>query len=701
MSVKSIEIKNLFSYEYMKIDGVQDINCIVGKNNVGKSNILKALRFFYGKLEGKRELAPELNSNYTSHGSITIEFDTERLHQIVKSDRNQKVAYFRRINNLLFKDFFKNKEKKKLSFSEILKNKEKKKRSVKRYPLTLYISNDGMCEWSIKDKNAVKLLGVIFPFFEVDARHMNLHEWDKIWHVTSSLKSIDFGKISTEDVSSFFNEKLGDNNNSYSSLISLVEDAVTTKSFTYKERILNYIKLGLKGDKFIINGENLDFQSDGTNAYNFVNTLLTLLIALTRSEYISPFIFLDEPELGLHPKLNEQLIDNLSENFAKYSLTKHGKKAKTGMPSIFISTHSPNIVKEVIKKFQTNHQILHLSKKTKENTKIVKLHSTYAKNNFLSTFSDNEARLFFSDFILFVEGQTELEAFGNKALRKHFKHLDGVDFYCSSSNTSSESINPSSTNAAIPYLFLFDADKAYKFHDRNQNAVSVVLEKNGKLFDLHRNSLNRDLSYYKKGFSKEYKRLHDNIVRIIKFSQDDHLVDRESARFLNAELYSEFHDNVEQYLLTKRVKLIPNTFEGCLISVQSADLFYSWLKDEKNTNLTLFVKRAKKNKNEQRLIEFLRVLFNGKSETLKQAKHFTSKSKTISGWSVRYFNQLKLELRNITGRKKTDGWVTQFINYSIDKIEHESQAKNIEFEYLFDSYFPEFYDIIKLLQSDR
>jgi len=677
----------------MKIDNVKDINCIVGKNNVGKSNILKALRFFYGKLEGRRELAPELNSNYTPFGSITLVFDTERLHRIVRSSTN---PYFRRVNSILFKKIIVKSENNPTSESS-------EPQLITNYPLTLHIRNDGLTEWSIKNKNAIEFLNTIYPFFEVDARHMNLHEWDKIWNMVSSLKMINFNKIPPKDIENFFNKKLGEKNKSYSRLISIIDDAISTKKFTYKERILNYIKLGLKGDRFEINGESLDFQSDGTNAYNFTNTLLTLLIALTRSEYITPFIFLDEPELGLHPKLNENLISNIHANFIKYGVKKNGEKIKTKMPSIFISTHSPNIVKEVIKKFQGKHQILHISKDNGKASKLRKLHSTYEDSNFLSTFSDNEARLYFSDYILFVEGQTELEAFGNLALKTRFNHLNKVDVYSTSSNTDSESINPGSTDASIKYLFLFDADKAYCFQDIDKNTVSVKLEKNGGLFNLRRTYLEEREIYYKKGFSKKFKRLNNNIINILNYSSKTHLVDNHSVRFAKQSEYLDFHFNVEQYLLSKNIKLIQNTFEGCLISLSSASLFYGWLKEEKKIDLTLMVINAKKNRNERRLIEFLRIKFKGKSETLKSEKQFLAKNKseTISGWGVKYFKELNAALANISIRKKTNGWVTQFLNYSILEIDKESLNSKVEFEEIFKNYFPILYDIIAKLQSDR
>lgn len=45
MAIKSIRIKNLLSFEDFTLENISDINCIIGKNNVGKSNLLKVLDF--------------------------------------------------------------------------------------------------------------------------------------------------------------------------------------------------------------------------------------------------------------------------------------------------------------------------------------------------------------------------------------------------------------------------------------------------------------------------------------------------------------------------------------------------------------------------------------------------------------------------------------------------------------------------------
>ncbi|EBJ5998111.1 ATP-binding protein, partial [Salmonella enterica] len=168
----------------------------------------------------------------------------------------------------------------------------------------------------------------------------------------------------------------------------------------------------------------------GTNSFHFIKTYLNILITISRREYITPFIFIDEPELGLHPKMNEVLIHDV---YSKYKYNS-GRNNKVTRPKVFIATHSPNIIKEVIKKFRDRQRVYCFRKNKESSTSIRTLNSTYDNESFINIFSDNEARLFFSDYILFVEGETELEIFGNMKLAEHFPHLKNIDIYKSSSN---------------------------------------------------------------------------------------------------------------------------------------------------------------------------------------------------------------------------------------------------------------------------
>lgn len=47
---------------------------------------------------------------------------------------------------------------------------------------------------------------------------------------------------------------------------------------------------------------------------------------------------------------------------------------------------------------------------------------------------------------------------------------------------------------------------------------------------------------------------------------------------------------------------------------------------------------------------------------------------------------------------KTSGWVSDFLNYAILELEHESKESKSEFEKLFRVYFKELYDTLSQLR---
>ena len=103
MGIKSIKIINLLSFDELVINDFSDINCIIGKNNAGKSNLLKLIKYFYLKLDGEKVLTPSLHSSYSSYGSISIVYDTTRIKKIVTQNRSNNSKFFKHIYNLLFK----------------------------------------------------------------------------------------------------------------------------------------------------------------------------------------------------------------------------------------------------------------------------------------------------------------------------------------------------------------------------------------------------------------------------------------------------------------------------------------------------------------------------------------------------------------------------------------------------------------------
>lgn len=703
MSICAIKINNLLSFNQLELNDIKDINCIVGKNNVGKSNLLKALRFFYKKLEGINLLPPRLNSNYSVRGSISLTFDTTRIFNIARKNKNN--SYFQFIMRKLIPIH------KRGAFSLLSYSNQRTE-----FTLTLYIYSDNSVQWSTNDYQTRNLILYLFPFFYIEPRHMNLHEWDDLWDLVARIKSFNLSKINNDSVVSFFDKAINSRgDNSYKEYISELNDVMPTKKSTQKEKILSYIRAGLDGYKFEINESELEFQSDGTNSFHFIRVFLHILIKISKREYITPFVFIDEPELGLHPKMNEILIQNIY----RYYNYKEDSDHKTIQPKIYLATHSPNIVKEIIKKFKKHQSIFAFKKSGNTSTVISRLNSTYDSDSFINIFSDNEARLFFSSFILFVEGETELEVFGNMKLSKHFPQLEKVDIYKSSSNVVGERVNPSYSNSAIPFLFLFDADKAWDLAE-TKGVYRVNLKKNGNYFNLKKVALEPERNKYFLGYSHKRQNISRNISDIIGFENLQVDVDLTTQRFIDKHIAPHIHSSLNKYLSTKNIYINKTTFEGCLINIRSSDVFYSWLKQEHNIDISPIKYRISRSKyiDEEMLIDYLRLIFNGKTEILHDYNHLNIKpyreavrkgvvikgnllkSSVYAKKIMSYLEERTLKNNFSEKTGKTSGWATSFVDFAILYIEKESSKKNEPFLKLFNVYFPELSDIIGRLQPD-
>lgn len=746
MSLKHIRIKNILSFEDCSINSFSDFNCIIGQNNVGKSNFLKIIQFFYSKLNSESVIPPSLNSNYSSKGSITMVYDTTRLEEVIKS-RKTKSSYQKHIYSTLFKDdniddFF-------MVNKRIIRGE---------FSLTLTINNDGSVRWSDKDKNVLKVIARIYPFFFVDTRRINLYDWDKLWNTVSQLKFLNTKSLKTEQIINFFDEKLSGKSNSYKDYVKIIGDLTKASPYDYQDLVLNYIKVGLSGHKFNIDGYELNTQSDGTNSHRFIELFLSLIISLTRREFITPIVYIDEPELGLHPKLNERLIHNihsLYRGFKKNNTKKQLGKYATPYPTVIMSTHSPNILKSIIRLFkdEREHNIFHFTLNEKRITHVSLLNSRFKDKRFLNIFSDNEARLFFSEFILFVEGETELELFGNLELINKFPFLNRVDVY-KTNEVLLKAMNPRNSNASIPHLTIYDADKmvSYDFSDKKFRLKT----KEVNLFEIYKNM------GFAPFFSPHYhnKRVLSNIIKIheITIEYDNKGIGFKKLSFLD------FISRCNRVLYkTDRIHITPSTVEEVLICDSARKIIMRWLiheisslsegtlyiggKGDVNKKLDRWRTRLNKDRidwiysnvftpyeftgeltqenkafikklqilNSKYILKLfykinspltrqdqttiLRLALNGKTHTLysyKESQEPHDPNNPICQEVIESIDIIRNQLlkKLSFGLGKTGGWVTSFLEFCIEDIEARADSDE-SFEEIFTSTFPHLHDILK------
>ncbi|OOE80925.1 hypothetical protein BZG25_04600 [Salinivibrio sp. ML198] len=742
MALKSVRITNILSFEDCTITDFSDFNCIIGKNNVGKSNFLRILEFFYSSLKNEPVVPLPLRSNYSSTGKITITYDTTRLEEVIRNTKN-KSDYQKHIYSSLFKDD---------SFYFI---SERKKR--KEFRLTLTINSNGSINWSDKDKNVRKIINRIYPLFSIDVRKMDLYDWEKLWKTVSQLKFLNTKSLKTKQIIDFFDEKVSPKSNAYKDYVKIIEDLTQASPYNYQDMILNYIKVGLHGHKFNIDGFELKTQSDGTNSHRFIELFLSLIITLTRREYITPIVYIDEPELGLHPKLNEKLIYNLHNiyiNLKKQTNKKTLGKYATPYPTILMTTHSPNILKSVIKQFKNHneHSVFHFGLESRKTT-ISLLNTKFKDKRFLNVFSDNEARLYFSDFILFVEGETELELFGNMSLIEKYSFLNKVDVY-KTNEVMLRAISPRKSKASIPYLNIYDADKmlSYSFNDKK-------IKLNKKEVNLHEL---KDRYKYITYTSPLYP-IKKTLKSILAINERSVSVNNKGTDFSKLSYLSLIKKCNSVLLKADRIHIAPSTIEETLICKESRKIVIRWLisqteelaegtlmiggEGDINKKLDGFRKRFKKenidftfnnvftgneyngdlsdsnkcfikklliinlkkvlrqfyskhnelNQNDQ--VAVLRLALNGKTHTLcsKKSKHY----ETAISHEIRHAVNVLTEqcLKKLpTQFGKTGGWVTSFLNFAIAELDNTSTSDD-EFRDKFSCHFPHLDDILEKISE--
>lgn len=737
MSIKSIRIVNILSFEDSIISDFADFNCIIGKNNVGKSNFLKTLQFFYAQLNNEKVVHPSFNSNYSSSGTITITYDTTKLESVIRSNKS-KSNYQKHIYSSLFKD----------DLPLLAKNITRGE-----YKLTLTISRDGSINWSEKDIRVRKILYRIYPLFHIDTRRIDLYDWEQLWMTVSQLKFLNTKELKTEQIVDFIDEKVSSNSSSYKEYVEIIGELTKASPYDYQDLILNYIKVGLKGHTFNINGNSLNSQSDGTNSHKFIELFISLIITLTRREFITPIVFIDEPELGLHPKLNEQLFNNIYKiykSLKKSEEQKRLKKYSTPNPKIIVTTHSPNILKTIIKLFKDEgeHTVQHFTFKNNK-TKITKLNTTFEDKRFLNIFGDTEARLYFSEFILFVEGETELELFGNLNLISHFPCLSRVDV-SKVNEVMLKALSPRTSNASIPFLTLYDADKMLSYSGDDHTLSLLEKEVN-----LHKIYKRYKLKTY---FSKDYRTKVD-LKRLLSIHESQ-LTPSNNGITYDKFNYRKFIDDCNKILIkSDRIYLPHSTIEELLVSEHSLELMYEWLysnakklngdvlkidgKGDINKKLDGFRARFSMSKiffifrniftdkeyngqisdENKKFVNFvfrrymlalakeysvfsdiekatiLRLALNGKTHTLCSTSS-THYEVVVSEGIRKAVDELKSNCLSKLPIQvgKTGGWVTSFLDYSIEKIEKSVDEEN-SFEHLFACKFPALSVILKEISN--
>jgi len=655
MPITKIKLKNIKSLKNIDIS-FSDVSCLIGENGTGKSNIIKALKHFYDNLnESKPDFSLfDKNNPYNDYFEISVTYDLDRLLKITQNNVERQLLeqvhpFFKKVLELIF-DFVDEEHQISVTLKQYKNNTQ---------------------EWNIP-YDVRNFLKSNFPIYFIQARQIELKDWNNLWEVIgdmSKFRETD-GMYFEEQIKIMLENTFGEKFTKDLRYIQEVfkNNEVNLNPFASRQKFSQIYQLQLGGKQFKHKDENLDYFSDGMNAYNYLKILISVVGKMTQAKLKEPSIVVDEPEIGLHPKYADDLINCFIAN---------SKSIR-----IIIASHSSRMVKNIM---SIPHGCLyHLSLKQKY-TVIRKMRgfTNIRENNIMS---EKEASFYFSRCILFVEGATELELFTNTELRELFPVLWEVEVYSyDSDNVKLKLTHPNEKNTSIPYLLLLDMDKIISFQQKNKKFFMK-----GDSYNPLKNEMIEQKEHFYYGI-KRSATLHTRnrikgLLRKTSFEPNRYWNYIEADNFFNITKHL-----ILKYCIQYNVYPVETTIEGTLINKSNYNIFFNWMLTQKNNNDLLDIYHF--NTSAAYRTTILRLLQSGKYDTLESPDD--NKINKIKKLSVReIYNKIA---KNKS--QKTAGWVSDYINYYFANYINNSKLPKDEKKKKFKSHFGELYDIINRLEK--
>ncbi len=646
--VKRIRIENFKSIEKVAFN-FENINeniiCLIGKNGSGKSNIFKAIDYFFRYINKpySEEQIIDSSNPYVQKCIISIVFDIKLLSKKAAQNRqlNQKFQKIEKyISENVVYDW--------VQPSEI--------------ELKLTQFKDGTIKWNVEDSSICNTIKNVFPIYCIDTRRLDLYTWDKLWQIISDL-SIAIPQKSQEEYKDIldkaFAEIYGDK---YISSKEQVENAfkkygITLDQYHYASRYKNAFSMRFGGEQFMVDGHSLEYYSDGTSSFNYLKTLTTLIPKISELSCKYPIVLIDEPEIGLHNALITEFVDCLCDSIKKNAF-------------VMLSTHSPKLIADLSCK-ANNYSLYKINRKGFYSV-INKLNTQWLDNS-KHKVTIRETECFFSDYLVYVEGETELQLFCHPKIRELFEKINSVHFYSFDSNDSRlKNVHSNYLNLGVPYKLIVDMDKILQYNKKGKFKIRTeplvnTLSNDAKKREEH-------FSFYNHKCSKNIVAIRDKIEELIKNSYS--LV--EGKNYIDNDNYNILIDLIINY--SKQYNVIVNwsTIEGELITYENIDEFIKYTEIEDIKYIDQHKEICGESDFKEKTILMMRV-YEGKNEVFKKPK----------------INN-KRDINPETN--KTSGWVERWITYifanKIDTLASVDE-KRIEFK----KYFPNLYRTLQIIEN--
>lgn len=617
MSIERIHIENFKSIKKCDLL-MNNLSFIIGENGTGKTNLLEAIKYFYDNMTDShiRNDIFDMKNKYRNETRITIYFN---LNKVLNTLRHfTKYNMYDEDNQSASTDTYRGYYKKIYQMTGNEKILTLEMRQIKNKGIT----------WNYKyeDRFIIKSL---FPLFYVDTRKVNITEWNAIWDIIGDLCKVSNAErreleSELKKLISLDTRKIS---KKFQKIESLLRDAkVNVAKATSQAFAKSLAQIYFDGSVFINEGKGLKFFSNGTNSVNYIKLLMKTIYQIAEMKLKQPILIIDEPEIHLHHQFIDELAEELPNNMERYQL--------------IVATHSARLVKDVIQA-ETYAQVFN-----------VRLINGYSEISLMKMFtemdnrakyivSDEYANAYFSQAMILVEGETELELFSNPYLRLLFPELKYIDVYKAlSNNVIRDLIHPNKMKMRTPFLLIIDMDKAIGYNPaRNAFRIETYLKENETV--------------KKEAFLINQKNNHarQNVYvlrkRILAMTEQCRFHRFQPFYSCNDRNFIEYIHAIKTYLLHYNTFVCSTTAEGLIITRQSRESVFQFTKSRKRESAFQRFAELYQQLPTTDQVNALRLLYDGKSDLLvnlystelsQQEKYIFSQNKTkkASGWISAY-----------------------------------------------------------------
>ena len=448
MVIKKVIIKNFRNLENITIDNASNMKYIIGNNGIGKSNLLEAINYFFNKSSFSLEDFADEEKPIEIHISLLLnDLELGYFDDFFDLD-NENIINIKAIQETPID---------RIEYYHIDTGSAISYQKIRNLPCVYYNSINAPEELSfIKTKTSGQFLNSLIENY-ISVNNVEVE-----------------GLINTGEINNISNHL-----NEILNLISFVQN--NDLSVVIEKNIVDLLPRLME----LKNKDNMSINRMGSgvrySSYIYFELLNKIMQTVEKKQdsiiednkgnkYISIFIFLDEPEIHLHPYMQRSVINDIrniinNEDKLFLSLLKKIFNIDGIFGQLFVVTHSPNIISNNFR------EIIRLDY---DNKKIVKAYSGFncgisdkEEKQFLShNFKIKEA--FFAKTCIVVEGQTErvtLPIFANKigfnfdGLNIGIIEADGAD--------SIPTVSRLLSHFGIKNICIMDKDK-YKLEYKNE-----------------------------------------------------------------------------------------------------------------------------------------------------------------------------------------------------------------------------------------